>query len=53
MDEYDRFVRERASEGLEALDIARALIAHVDGIEPKFMFLPLYTVTEHLKEIEN
>ncbi len=51
VDDYGRFVSEKHNEGLEALDIAKALIQHVKGIEPKFMFLPLYTVTEHIKEI--
>ena len=52
VDEYGSFVREKASCGLDALAIAKALIVHVNGTEPKFMFLPLFTVTEHLKEIK-
>lgn len=52
-DEYGGFVSQKLREGLDALSIAKALIKHVDGIEPKFMFLPLYTVTEHIKEIKN
>ena len=51
--EYGKFVEVKLQEGLEAVEIAKALIAHVDGIEPKFMFLPLFTVTEHIKEIKN
>ena len=36
----------------EYLELAKALIRYVDGNEPKFMFLPLFTVTEHIKEIK-
>ena len=50
VEEYDTFVREKLARGLGALEIAKALIHHVDGIEPEFMFLPLFTVTEHMKE---
>lgn len=53
VDEYHRFVKKKVLRGLDALGIAKALIAHVDGIEPKFMFLPLFTVTEHLKQYKN
>lgn len=51
VDEYGSFVKAKHREGLGALEIAKALIKHVDGTEPTFMFLPLFTVTEHLKEI--
>ena len=33
-------------------EIARALIRSVRGIEPKYLFLPLYTVTEMIKRSE-
>ncbi|MBQ2862682.1 MAG: MBL fold metallo-hydrolase [Clostridia bacterium] len=53
VEEYDSFVKEKHREGQDDLQIAKALIAHVDGIEPKFMFLPLFTVNEHLKTVKN
>ncbi len=51
--EYGKFIEEKHRAGLTPLQIAKALIKHVDGTEPKFMFLPLFTVTEHIKEINN
>ena len=52
VDEYGSFIEAMHREGHTAIEIAKALIHHVDGKEPKFMFLPLFTVTEHIKEIE-
>ena len=51
VEQYASFVSEKYSQGKSALDISKALIKEVDGREPKFMFLPLFTVTEHIKEL--
>lgn len=51
VEQYDAFIKEKHSLGMNCTDIAKALIRHVDGTEPAYLFLPLYTVTEHLKEI--
>ena len=53
VEEYDSFVRRGYDRGNDALTIAKALIKSINGIEPGFMFLPLFTVTEHIKEINN
>lgn len=52
VDDYGRFVEKGCRDGKTPLEIAKALIRYVDGKEPKFMFLPLFTVTEHIKEIK-
>ena len=51
VEEYGIFVKAMHREGEDSLQIAKALIEEVNGTEPGFMFLPLFTVTEHLKEI--
>ncbi len=33
----------------DAPEIARSLIRNVGGVEPRYLFLPLYTVTEYMK----
>ncbi len=48
---YGNFTKRMHDEGMDAVSIAKALIKEVDGTEPKHLFLPLYTVTEHIKEI--
>ena len=52
VDDYGTFIEKGYRDGNTPIEIAKALIKHVNGIEPKFMFLPLFTVTEHIKEIE-
>lgn len=51
VEEYHRYIRIAYSKGMSAPEIAKALIHHVGAKEPQYLFLPLYTVTEHLKEI--
>ena len=53
VDKYADFVKRKHGEGADSTEIAKALIKEVDGIEPQYLFLPLYTVTEHLKELKN
>jgi hypothetical protein len=49
---YNNFIRDELKSGEhDAVVIARRLIEKVGGIIPEYMFLPLYTVTEHLKAI--
>ncbi len=49
---YSRIIKEKSDIGLHADEIAKALIKEVDGIEPEYLFLPLYTVSEHLKDLK-
>lgn len=49
---YRDFVKNEAERGeRDLVKIAEALVDHVGGVMPDFMFLPLYTVREHMKEI--
>ncbi len=50
---YEKIIKEKSTAGLDAASIAKALIKEVDGIEPAYLFLPLYTVSEHLKDFKN
>ena len=51
---YDRKIRAYLSEGLtDQVAIAERLIAEVGCGRPGQLFLALYTVTQHLEEIEN
>ena len=53
IDIYDEFIRKQMDMGeTDARNIARKLIADMGGKEPEKLFLPLYTVTEHIKEIK-
>ena len=52
---YDAFYRDfihrlKRMDVLDTVQIAKALIREVEGIEPEYLFLPLYTVTEYLHE---
>ncbi len=49
---YRDFVKSRLDAGeTDTAGIAKALIAHIGGIQPKHLFLPMYTVREHMKEL--
>ncbi len=51
--DYRDFVRSRLSAGEgDMLEIARELVEHVGGIMPDYMFLPLYSVREHMEELK-
>ena len=50
---YDKLIRQYYQEGQhDPVAIAKQLIQEVGCGMPEHLFLPLYTVTEHLKEIE-
>lgn len=51
--DYHRIIAECGDAGMEAADIARELTRRVNAFLPDFLFLPLYTVTAHLKELKN
>jgi len=51
VDIYDEFIRNLVNEGEnDPVVIAQRLIEHMGGKMPEYLFLALYTVTEHLKE---
>lgn len=50
---YGDFVRKMRQAGVSDIaEIAKALVDDVGGVQPKHLFLPMYTVREHLKEIQ-
>ncbi len=50
---YEGYIRARWNEGVRDLRaIAGGLVAEFGGRTPEKLFLPLYTVVEHLKEID-
>lgn len=50
----ERFIREMHLSGVtDEKAIARALIEEVHGVMPKYLFLPLYTVTGYLEKEEH
>ena len=49
---YDRVIAECDEGGMDAVETARALTKAVNAYLPDFLFLPLYTVTAHLKELK-
>lgn len=49
---YEDIIKKHHARGADATTIAKALIKEVDGTEPDYLFLPLYTVTEHLKKFK-
>lgn len=49
---YDEFIKRNYDPSTDVPSLALALIEEVGGIVPKFLFLPLYTVTEHIKLIK-
>lgn len=46
--EYHRIICRCAREGMDAAETARALTKEVNATMPRYLFLPLYTVTAHL-----
>lgn len=49
---YRDFVREQVKSGeTDLCSIARHLIENVGGVQPEYLFLPLYTVREHMAEV--
>lgn len=52
IDIYDGIIKKLSERGADAPAIAKALIKEVDGTEPEYLFLPLYTVTEHIKNLK-
>ncbi len=50
-DTYDILIKSFKERGITELpDLARELIKHIGGQMPAFLFLPLFTVREHLKK---
>ncbi len=50
---YDSIIVRLRKEGKEPAEIAREMIKELGLMEPSFLFLPLYTVTAHIKMINN
>ncbi len=51
---YGRFVTDAWNRGeRDVLTVAKALVEHVGGVMPDHMFLPMYTVREHMRELQN
>ncbi len=49
---YDAFIRKELENGeTDIATISIHLIKYMNNIEPKFLFLPMYTVKEHIKNI--
>ena len=54
VDAYGAFVRAVWESGERDLcTIATKLVEHIGGVIPTHMFLPMYTVREHIRELEN
>ena len=52
MDHYTAFIQKEWDMGdHDPASLAVKLIGHIDGVMPKFLFLPLYTVTQILKSL--
>ncbi len=50
---YRDFVKSQLDSGeSDLVKIAESLVKHIDGVMPTHMFLPLYTVREHVRELE-
>ena len=50
---YRDFVKSEIEGGeSDLVKIAEKLVKHIDGVMPTHMFLPLYTVREHVRELE-
>ena len=53
VDAYGRFIKEMYEGGEHDMcKISVKLIEHIGGVIPTYLFLPLYTVREHIKEFE-
>ncbi len=51
---YRDFVKSQLDGGeSDLVKISEALVNYIDGVMPSYMFLPLYTVREHVRELEN
>lgn len=51
---YRDFVKSELDKGeSDLVKIAERLVESIDGVMPSHMFLPLYTVREHIRELEN
>ncbi len=51
---YDEFIRRRMKAGEQDIAaVAKQLIAHMHNQEPKYLFLPMYTVRAHMEQIKN
>lgn len=49
---YGAYIREQVENGItDTVAIAEGLICHMENIRPNFLFLPLYTVDAHLREL--
>ena len=52
VDTYHRIIAECERQGMDAVSTAKELTRRVNAYLPDFLFLPLYTVTAHLREIK-
>jgi len=53
IDQYEAFLKARWAAGdRDPADLAVQLIHHIGGIVPKFLFLPLFTVTQILQSLQ-
>lgn len=51
---YGDFVAAKWKNGeRDLLTIAKTLVEHIGGVMPDYMFLPMYTVREHICELKN
>ena len=50
--QYDAFIREQWQDGVSAPDIARGLLRETKSTVPPYLFLPLHTVTAHIRSLE-
>lgn len=49
---YRDFVKSQVDGGeSDLVEISKNLVNHIGGVMPDYMFLPLYTVREHMKEL--
>lgn len=54
VEEYGDFVAAAWKNGERDLcTVAKKLVEHIGGVIPDYMFLPMYTVREHVKELES
>ena len=50
VERYDAFLREQVASGkTDIATLAQRLVEHIGGVMPTHLFLPMYTVREHLK----
>lgn len=52
VERYHSIIAECEAKAMDAVETARVLTDAVDAYLPDFLFLPLYTVTAHLKELK-